>query len=544
MSLANDFTTEAGARTGIEIYDTTLRDGTQGENISLSVEDKLKISRILDDLGVAYVEGGWPGSNPKDAEYFRRIGEVKLKTAKVAAFGMTCRVGSLPEQDESLHALIDCGAPVLTVVGKSSLFQVQEVLRTTPEENLRLIRASLAYLKGHGREIIYDAEHFFDGYRLDPEYAMQTLRAAAKGGADCLVLCDTNGGWLPWDLSAVVELVKAAFPGLRIGIHTHNDSELAVANTLAAVRAGATHVQGTINGYGERCGNANLCSVLVNLELKMGLPCLAEGALEQLTGTSLGVAETVNMAPHRGAAFVGQSAFAHKGGMHAAAVLRHPGSYEHIQPERVGNRRRILVSDLSGRGNLLSKAAEHDQALTSQEATQVVQSIKELEHRGFSFEGAEASVALLMRRRREDYRAPFRLIDLKVVVTSQPDSPMKSEATVRLEVQGRVRTSVAQGQGPVEALDAALRQGLLPLFPQLDKFRLADYKVRILDNQRACQATTRVLIDSQNGVRRWSTVGASANIIEASYQALVDSFEYGIDPGGQRASETEVCHGS
>lgn len=515
----------------VEVYDTTLRDGTQGENVSLSVEDKLKITRLLDDLGVAYIEGGWPGSNPKDAEYFERVREMSLKHARVTAFGMTCRVGSQAEDDANLQALLDAETDVVTVVGKTSLMHVYDVIRATPEENLRLIRDSLAYLQSQGRDVIYDAEHFFDGYKLDRDYALQTLQAAVDGGSQMLVLCDTNGGSLPWEVEEITRAVAGQFPDVRLGIHTHNDSELAVANTLAAVRAGAVHVQGTINGYGERCGNANLCSIVPDLELKMGAHCLPDGALATLTRVSRTVSEIANMAHNSQAAYVGRSAFAHKGGMHAAAVRRSVDSYQHIDPALVGNEMRILVSDLSGRGNLLSKAEEYGVDLSSQGAQDVVQQIKELENKGFVFEGAEASVTVLMQRADPEYKPPFELVDFMVVVEHRQGRGLFAEATVKVCVDGEVWHTVSEGNGPVDALDQALRKALTPAFPELNEFKLADYKVRILDGDRGAQATTRVLIDTQNGYRRWSTVGASTNIIEASWRALADSMEYGLTRG-------------
>jgi len=512
----------------IEVYDTTLRDGTQGENIALSVEDKLRITALLDELGVAYIEGGWPGSNPKDAAYFQRVREMQLKHARVAAFGMTCRVGSRAEDDANLQALLDAETPVVTVVGKTSLLHVTEVLRTTPEENLRLIRESLAYLAAQGREVIYDAEHFFDGYKLDAGYACQTVQAAVEGGASLVVLCDTNGGSMPWEIEQMVRTMCEAFPSVRFGIHTHNDSELAVANTLAAVREGAIHVQGTVNGYGERCGNANLCAIVPDLELKMGCQCLPDGALRHLSRVSHTVAEIANMAPNNQAAYVGKSAFAHKGGMHVAAIRRNIDSYQHIDPALVGNEMRILVSDLSGRGNMLSKSEEYGLNLDSAEARSVLEQIKALENRGFVFEGAEASVAMLMARQKPDYAPPFDLVDFMVVVENRRGRGLFAEATVKVAVQGEELHTVAEGIGPVDALDRALRKALTPVYPQLAAFQLADYKVRILDGQNGTAATTRVLIDTQNGTQRWSTVGASANIIEASWLALADSVEYGL----------------
>jgi 2-isopropylmalate synthase len=513
----------------IEVYDTTLRDGSQREGISLSVDDKLKITRLLDDLGVAYIEGGWPGSNPKDAMYFQRVRDLDLKRARVAAFGMTCRVGTRPEEDTNLQALLESRVPVVTVVGKTSLLHVREVIRTTPEQNLGIIRESLAFLRAQGREVIYDAEHFFDGYALDAGYALETLRAALEGGAERLVLCDTNGGAMPWEVERVVRDVSEALPGVRLGIHAHNDGEMAVANTLAAVRTGLVgHVQGTINGYGERCGNANLCSVMPDLELKMGVRCLPEGHLRRLTHVSRAVAEVANLAPDNHLPYVGKSAFAHKGGMHVAAMRRSGDSYQHVDPAVVGNEMRVLVSDLSGRGNMLSKAEQFGLDMSSDAARAVLNEIKELENQGFVFEGAEASVEMMMRRSQPDYKPWFVPVDFMVVVELREGRGILAEATVRVRVEGREMHTAASGNGPVNALDKALRKALVPVYPELADFHLADYKVRILDGENGTAATTRVLIDTQNGHWRWSTVGASANIIEASWLALVDSVEYGL----------------
>lgn len=519
----------------VVLYDTTLRDGTQGEDISFSVEDKLKITQMLDDLGVGYVEGGWPGSNPKDAEYFRRVSELRLKRTRVTAFGMTCRVGCAPEEDASILALLEANVQTLTIVGKSSVFHVKEVLRTTLDENLRLIQDTVQFLKSQGREVIYDAEHFFDGFKLDREYALSTLGSAVSGGADCLCLCDTNGGTMPWEVAEIVATVCERFPETSVGIHTHNDSELAVANTMAAVRAGATHVQGTINGYGERCGNANICSVAPCLELKMGVQCLPSGSLRKLTELARVVSEIANLPPAKNLPYVGQSAFAHKGGMHAAAMRRHPDSYQHVEPTLIGNRSRTLISDLSGRGNLLSKADEFQIELDQRTASHVASEIKTLENCGYSFEGAEASIAMLLRRSDENYQAPFRLLSIRTVVEDNHASGCVAEATVKLEVDGKLMHTVADGNGPVDAVDTALRKALLPSYPQIQKFRLADYKVRILDGSKGPAATTRVMVDFRGGKQRWTTVGASSNIIEASCIALKDAFEYAI---------LEVSHGS
>ena len=510
----------------IEIYDTTLRDGTQREGISLSCDDKVRIARRLDDLGVSFVEGGWPGSNPKDAEFFERAKDIRWQTARIAAFGSTCRVGGGPEDDANIRALVDSGAPVCTVVGKTWTLHVSDVLRTTLDENLRIIEASLAYLKAQGRRVIYDAEHFFDGYRADARYALATLEAARRGGADTLVLCDTNGGSLPWQVGEVVRAVREVVR-LPLGIHAHNDSETAVANSLAAVHHGATHVQGTVNGYGERCGNANLCSVIPALELKLGEECLPPGKLQSLSEASRFVAEVANIASDEHQPYVGRSAFAHKGGIHVAAMRRSVVSYQHVEPELVGNRMRVVVSELSGRGNLLSKAEELGLG-TAADLASVLNEIKELEARGFSFEAAEASVALLMKRQEAGYRPPFELVDFLVNVEHRAGRGIFAEAMVKVRVEGEVLHTAAEGDGPVDALDAALRKALLPRYPAVAELHLKDYKVRILDSEHGTAAITRVLIDSQKGDRDWSTVGASTNIIEASWRALSDSVEYGL----------------
>jgi len=513
----------------VTLYDTTLRDGTQGEGISLSVEDKLKITCLLDGLGVHYVEGGWPGSNPKDAEYFRRVRELNLEHTRIAAFGSTCRVGVKPEDDANIQALLAAETPVVTIVGKSWMLHVHDVLRTTPEENLRLIRESLACLKAHGREVIHDAEHFFDGHKADPEYAMATLQAAVEGGADTIVLCDTNGGSMPWEIASTVEEVRTTFPDVHLGIHAHDDGGLSVANSLAAIRAGATHVQGTVNGYGERCGNANLCTLIPNLEVKMGITALPAGRLPHLTRVARTVAAIANQPLHRQTAYVGRSAFAHKGGIHVSAMRRNVRSYQHMDPALVGNQLRILVSELSGRGNLLSKAEElgipHEEI---ENLPGVLREIKHLEHQGFTFEGAEASVELLLRRARPGYHPPFEMLDFMVVVEHREGRGIFAEATIKVRADDQVFHTVAEGNGPVNALDTALRKALTPVYPHLARFNLADYKVHILDGDHGTAATTRVLIDMQNEMHRWSTVGASANIIEASWIALADAVEYGL----------------
>jgi 2-isopropylmalate synthase len=512
----------------IAIYDTTLRDGTQREGISLSLADKLRITGLLDDLGVAYIEGGWPGSNPKDAAYFDAVRDMQLKHARIAAFGSTCRKNSDPADDPNIQALVDANTPVVTVVGKTSMLHVTDVLQTTPQENLRMIRESLRYLKSLGKEVIYDAEHFFDGCKLDMEYGFDTLLAAVEGGANVVVLCDTNGGSMPWEVAQLVQKAREAFPGVALGIHTHNDGELAVANTLAAVQAGATQVQGTINGYGERCGNANLCSIIPDLQIKMGYDCVPFENLRTLSHLSRTVAEIANLAPDNHLAYVGKSAFAHKGGIHVAAIRRNVDSYQHIDPALVGNEMRVLVSDLSGQGNLLSKAEELNLDVSKEEAAKVLQEIKQLEHEGFVFEGAEASVAIRLYRARPNYKPIFTLIDFTAIVEERKGRGSVAEAMVKIDVEGDVVHTAAEGNGPVNALDLALRKALVPRYPQLADFQLADYKVRILDSTDGTAATTRVLIDTHNGTQRWSTVGAGTNIIIASWRALVDSVEYGL----------------
>ncbi len=516
----------------VKIYDTTLRDGTQSEGISLSVNDKLKIARRLDEFGVHYIEGGWPGSNPKDAEFFERVRRLNLQQAKIAAFGSTRRKHTRPEEDANLRALVEAQTPVVTLVGKTWDLHVFDVLETTLEENLAMIGESVAYIKGLGKEVIYDAEHFFDGYKANPDYALQTLRAAAQNGADVLVLCDTNGGSLPWEIEEITRAVSAQVE-TPLGIHTHDDGGNGVANTLAAVRAGAVQVQGTINGYGERVGNANLCTIIPNLQLKMGLPCVAPEKLATLTDLSHYVAEVANQPPNPYLPFVGKKAFAHKGGIHVAAVLKNEDSYQHIDPTLVGNQRRTLVSELSGRGNVVDKARDFGMEVDGAQARAVVEQIKNLEAQGFTFESAEASVHLMLQRLQQDYNRPFELIDFMVVVEHRRGRGVFAEATIKVKIGDQVFHTAAEGNGPVNALDAALRKALVTRYPQLADIRLDDYKVRILDSESGTAANVRVLIDTKNGKARWSTVGASTNIIEASWRALADSMEYALLNGQQ-----------
>jgi 2-isopropylmalate synthase len=511
----------------IQIYDTTLRDGTQSEGFTLSSNDKIRIAQKLDELGVAFIEGGWPGSNPKDVEFFERAQDLEWKNALIAAFGSTCRVKGGPEDDANIKALIDSHTPVCTIFGKTWTLHVKDVLLTTLEDNLRIIEQSVAYLRGNGKRVIYDAEHFFDGYKADSSYALETLRAAVRGGAETVVLCDTNGGTLPWEIERIICELKPVLAH-PFGIHTHNDSECAVVNSLVAVREGAIQVQGTINGVGERCGNANLVSIMADLELKMGYCCLPEGNIRHLYDLSHFVAEVANITPDEHLPFVGKSAFAHKGGVHVAAMRRNAKSYQHVEPEVVGNKMRVVVSDLSGRGNLLSKAEEHGVEVEGKEVLPVLNEIKELESRGFSFEAAEASVTMMLKRQEYGYKPPFELVDFFVNVEHRQGRGIFAEAMVKVRVQGELLHTAAEGNGPVNALDNALRKALLSYYPQLAGFHLSDYKVRILDSDHGTEAITRVLIDTRNNTSRWSTVGASTNIIEASWRALADSVEYGL----------------
>jgi len=528
----------------ISVYDTTLRDGAQQEGISFSLDDKLKIARRLDRLGVDFIEGGWPGANPKDAEFFRAARGLRLEHAVLTAFGSTCRANVAAAEDATLAGLLEAGTPVIAIFGKSWDFHVREVLRTTLERNLAMIEGSVAYLRSCGREVVYDAEHFFDGYKADPEYALETLRAALSGGAASLVLCDTNGGSLTSEVEALTRLV-CQMSSVPVGIHCHNDSDLAVANSLGAVASGATQVQGTINGYGERCGNANLCSIIPTLQLKMGCEVLSGDALEQLSDVSYYVAELANMALSPQMPFVGHSAFAHKAGMHVNAVLKAERSFQHIDPVIVGNHRRILVSEHAGKSNIIMKAEEFGLAnrLGPRALKEVLDQIKDLEAHGFAFEGAEGSVELMMLRAMDGYRPAFDLIDFLALVESRQGRGPLAEATVKLRIGGEVYLTAAEGNGPVNALDGAMRKALVPHHPQLANVQLTDYKVRILSADRGTAATTRVLIDSSDGHRTWTTVGSSANIIEASWIALADSYEYALAKGFGSAGNGAEANG-
>ena len=529
------------------LYDTTLRDGTQREGLIVSLADKIKIARRLDEFGMPYVEGGWPGSNPKDADFFAAAKGMTWQNTKLAAFGMTRHRANRPEADPNLIALVEAETPVVTIFGKSWLLHVREVLGATPEENLAMIGDSIAFVLAAGREVVYDAEHFFDGYKDDPAYALATLRAARAAGATTLALCETNGGCLTDDVTAIVRATRAALesdggPQVVWGIHCHNDSELAVANSLAAVANGARHVQGTINGYGERCGNANLVSLLADLELKTRFEPVPSGRLAELTDLSRYVAEIVNIAPDDHQPYVGRSAFAHKGGVHGAAVAKASSAYQHVDPGVVGNVMRYVVSELAGKANTQLRAEQLGQQLGDVDPKALTQLIKQLEADGLAFEGAEASFELLVRRHKSGYTPPFTLCDFTCVVEQRGGHELLSEATVKVEVDGERLHTAAAGNGPVNALDTALRKALGAFYPQLDAVHLVDYKVRILDSGEATGAQTRVIIDSSNGEIEWSTMGSGTNIIAASCQALCDSLEYAIWKTGAEVVRRDERH--
>ncbi|MGH9542940.1 MAG: citramalate synthase [Terriglobales bacterium] len=515
----------------IEIYDTTLRDGTQGEGVSFSVSDKLRVAKLLDELGVDFIEGGWPGANPRDSEFFARAKrEWRPRRARLAAFGSTAHPGSAPERDENLNALLAAETEVVTIFGKSWTLHVRQALGISEEENLRLVEGSVAHLVRAGRDVIFDAEHFFDGYRADADYALAVLRAAESGGARRIVLCDTNGGSLPEHIGAATRSATAAVTTM-LGIHTHNDCDLGVANALAAIAAGARHAQGTFNGWGERCGNANLCSLVPVLELKLGMSAIGRERLAGLTRTARLIAELANLPhPHR-LPFVGASAFAHKGGVHVSAVRKAPETYEHVPPETVGNGRRVLVSDLAGKANLLAKAAEFGLALDGGAARRLAAEVKDLEHRGYELEAADASLELLLRRRAEALAAGFEPVAFTIQTRyvgapGAPEAEAHAEAQVTLNVGGETVVATAGERGPVAALDAALRRALAPRFPELGGVGLTDYKVRILEGHRGTQAQVRVLVESSDGSSSWTTVGVSDNILEASWEALTASLRY------------------
>jgi 2-isopropylmalate synthase len=526
-------------RRQIKIYDTTLRDGTQGEGVSFSMEDKVRLAVRLDAIGIHYIEGGWPGSNPKDLRFFSRMQDVTLKQAKLAAFSMTRRAGGSTETDPNMQALLQSGAPVATIVGKSWDFHVTHALETTLHENVAMIGDTIGWLRSRMDEVLFDAEHFFDGFRANSEYALATLKAADAAGARWLVLCDTNGGTLPSDLVAILREVKRHVRA-PLGIHVHNDAECAVANSLAAVQEGVDHVQGTVNGFGERCGNANLVSIIPTLILKLGLDCIPEPNLRELRELSRFTSELANRKPWTAQPYVGDSAFAHKGGMHVSAVLKHPETYEHVDPQSVGNHRRVLVSELSGKSNILYKAREFgiDLDRETPDSRRILDQLKALEDQGFQFEGAEASFELLMERALGRHRPFFELDAYRVIVEEQNVSAEPvAEATVRLRVKGISEHTAAAGNGPVDALDHALRKALEEFYPNLREMKLLDYKVRILDESKGTAAKTRVLVTSGDGRETWGTVGVADNIIEASWQALVDSIEYKLRADAKRSAE-------
>lgn len=510
----------------IEIYDTTLRDGSQGEGVSFSLQDKLLIAQRLDQLGFDYIEGGYPLSNEKDSQFFERAAADTFQHAQLCAFGMTRRRGVRAADDPGMRALVDSQAPVCTVVGKTSDFHVQEVLRVSLEENLAMIADSVRYLGSSGRRVIYDAEHFFDGWKANPAYALQTIQVAADAGASIVVLCDTNGGSLPEE---VAELTGAAIRSLSVpvGIHCHNDCDLAVANSLAGIDAGAVQVQGTINGVGERCGNADLISVIANLALKkQGYQVLEAAGIEHLTQLSRYVYELANMNFRSNQPFVGQSAFAHKGGMHVHAVSRATSSYEHISPELVGNERRFLVSELSGRSNIMALATKHNIRQDDKLMADILAEVVRMENRGYQFEAAEASFDLLVKKCARTYQPKFERLNYHVKIESDSAGAITTETTVKLKVNGVVRHEVAEGDGPVNALDAALRKALSDFYPNLTELRLVDYRVRVINSEAGTAAGVRVVIESRDDQDTWGTVGVSENIIEASWIALVDSIEY------------------
>lgn len=521
------------------IYDTTLRDGAQREGLSLSLEDKLRIARKLDQLGVPFIEGGWPGANPKDVQFFWQLKEEPLTQAEVVAFCSTRRPNTAAADDPMLHAILAAGTRWVTIFGKSWDLHVTEGLQTSLEENLAMIQDTIEYFRSQGRRVIYDAEHWFDGYKHNRDYALKTLAAAMSAGAEWLVFCDTNGGTLPHEIAQIVRTVadeiaqKPEHLQPQLGIHTHNDSETAVANALAAVMEGVRMVQGTMNGYGERCGNANLCSLIPNLQLKLGYKCIQDSQLVQLTAASRLISETVNLAPNEHAPFVGRSAFAHKGGIHVSAVERNPLTYEHICPEQVGNERRIVISDQAGLSNILAKARSFGIELDRNNPTcrQILQRLKTLENEGYQFEAAEASFDLLMREALGHRAERFELKRWSVHCDMLQETESENStalATVKVAVNGKDILEAAEGNGPVSALDTALRKALVNFYPEIAEFHLTDYKVRILDSGAGTDAKTRVLVESSNGSQRWTTVGVSTNILEASYQAVLEGIEYGL----------------
>lgn len=513
----------------VYLYDTTLRDGTQGENINFTAEEKIRIARRLDDIGIHYIEGGWPGSNPRDRHFFELAKEVEFKNARLAAFGSTRKPGILPGDDPNLRALLESETPAVTIFGKTWDLHVK-LMSNTLEENLSMIEDSVAFLKKHGKEVIYDAEHFFDGYKDNPEYSLLTLKAAHRGGADVIVLCDTNGGTLPFELVPIFTQVRNSIngSGIRLGIHTHNDCGMAVANSIEAVNAGAIMVQGTVNGYGERCGNADMMSLIPILALKMNRPCMSGENLKKLRSLSRFVSETANMIPLNNRPFVGRSAFAHKGGIHVSAVMKNPRAYEHMEPELVGNARHVLVSDMAGKSNIEYKAKELGVNLTNNgcDTRKIVEAVKIMEEDGYQFDAADGSLKIFLEKFTGQFQPVFDLQSFRVTIEKDRQKPCSAHATVKISVGCKDEITAAEGDGPVSALDNALRKALNQFFPEIDEMHLVDFKVRVIDGRDGTAAKVRVLIDSRDADNIWSTVGVSEDIIEASWQALADSFQY------------------
>jgi len=516
-------------RMKVKIYDTTLRDGAQAEGVSFSLLNKIEIAQELDKLGFDYIEGGWPGSNPKDMEFFEKIRKVSFRTSKIAAFGSTRKPGKKVDADPNVRALLKAETDVVTLVGKSWVFHVEKALKTDKEENLRMIEDSVNFFKRRGKEVVFDAEHFFDGHKdkANPQYALKTLEVARDAGADCLVLCDSNGGSMPFEVEKIIDEVKDKIEA-SLGMHAHNDAGMAVANSIVAAKKNISHIQGTINGYGERCGNADLCLIIPNLKLKLGIDCISSQKLKSLTRISHLVNELANFIPDNHQPYVGRSAFAHKGGIHVSAISRDRKTYEHIDPTLVGNKRRVLISELAGKSNIIYKLKEKKLGWEEKRSfsKRIINRIKELENQGYEFEGAEGSFELLVKKASGSYKKLFDLEGFRVTVEKRDDGKLISEATVKLRVKGKLMHTVAEGNGPVNALDNALRKALEQHYPHLHQMHLADYKVRILDTKAGTRAKTRVLIESSDGEGRWSTVGVSPNIIEASWEALLDSIEY------------------
>jgi 2-isopropylmalate synthase len=518
--------------TRIELYDTTLRDGMQGEGMSLSAQEKLRVAHRLDELGIDLIEAGFPSSNPKELELFSMLAQETFSHAAIAAFGMTRRKGVVASDDGGLRVLADCFAPVCTLVGKSWGLHLEKVVKVSREENLAMIAESVAFLVECGKRVVYDAEHFFDGYAADPVYALSCLRAAADAGAETVVCCDTNGGTLPDRIGSVMASVVRALGELggvvQVGIHCHDDAGCGVANSLAAIGAGATHVQGTMNGYGERCGNANLVSIIPNLQLKLGFDCVTDEQLGSLTDTAHYLDELLNFTPDPDQPYVGRNAFAHKGGMHVAGVAADPATFEHVDPSVVGNRREVLISELSGRGTVLERARDAGLSLDDAAASRVVERVKELEHHGYHFEAADGSFELLLRKETGEYEPLFRLESWRAIVEKRADGRVETEATIKIWVDGERYVRTAEGNGPVNALDRAQRDALVAIHPSLGGIDLVNFKVRILDETKGTGAVTRVLLDASDGDEVWGSIGVSENVIEASWEALVDSLEYGM----------------